>query len=61
MMGAAASKATASDRHQTHPEHASRTPICLNLKEIDCIAQVVRSEHFDLRYWANYLKLESTG
>jgi hypothetical protein len=45
----------------SHHKHASRAPICLNLKEIDDIAQVVAGEHFDLRYSANYLKLESTG
>jgi hypothetical protein len=61
MRAAAASKAVKANRHETrHHVHASRAPICLNLKEICRPAQVAPGRRFDLQETPNYLKVEMT-
>jgi hypothetical protein len=58
-MAAAASKA---NPHKTHQKrHASRAPICLNLKENRGVTQVAGGGRFDLREPPNYLKVEMIG
>jgi hypothetical protein len=42
-------------------QHASRAPICLNLKEICRPAQVAGARRFDLRETPIYLKVKMTG
>jgi hypothetical protein len=59
MMAVAASKAI---RHKAcQKPHASRTPICLNLKEIRQTLQVTRRRRFDLRETVKYLKVKTIG
>jgi hypothetical protein len=59
MMAVAASEAI---RHKAcQKPHASRAPICLNLKEIRQTAQVVARRCFDLRETLKYLKVKRIG
>jgi hypothetical protein len=59
MTAVAASEAI---RHKACQEpHASRAPICLNLKEIRQAAQVAGRRRFDLRETLKYLKVKRIG
>ena len=54
-------QAKAPPRKSIRKQHASRAPICLNLKEIRKAAQVAGDGRFDLRETLNYLKVEMIG